>query len=500
VSEDNIQDLLRQGAEAAREKDRAKARELFQQVVDLDENNEKGWFFLSKVVDSDEEKRICLANVLHINPNNDAAQKAMTELESRERKRVADEEVMPGITRRQLTLAVGGGVILIVVVIAIFLAITTTRNAEFARQTQVVVEWTSTSASITEQAGATYAAATMTQQALATNTPTITPTRDVPATWTPVPEATLPSTAEALPCPQGLNGNIVAWSGRDIQSNDFLPIRIFSLGNCGQSTIVGDANGNDIGRNPTFDPVGQRVIYTAYLPTTFDFGIQLVNANGTQREDLSERWRSFGEGIFKPEMPTFTADGSKIAFVGQAQDTLKNEVFLLDLNGPPDVNPITRLTSDNAIYTFPAISPDGTRIAVIRNDVNSATPGPDIVVIDVATRSQIAVTSDFATFTESAPRWTPDGLQLVFAAADANNPLNNDIFLRNADGSGGALPILEVRTEFDEIFPIFSPDGNYVAFSSNRSGFYDLYVFDRINLTVSQLTNTEDEDYPGGWY
>jgi Tol biopolymer transport system component len=94
-------------------------------------------------------------------------------------------------------------------------------------------------------------------------------------------------------------------------------------------------------------------------------------------------------------------------------------------------------------------------------------------------------------------RAEPDGL---YAAADRNNPGNNDIILINADGSGTPIPILEVRSDADENFPVPSPDGNYLAFASNRSGFYDIYVFDRANATLWQLTNSEDEDYPGDWW
>jgi Tol biopolymer transport system component len=173
---------------------------------------------------------------------------------------------------------------------------------------------------------------------------------------------------------------------------------------------------------------------------------------------------------------------------------------MLNLSVPPDVCPVTRLTNDAATYRYPSVSPDGTRVAVIRNDVNSANPGPDIVVIDTASQTQTPITGDLSTFNEVAPRWTPDGLQLLYAAADRNNPGNNDIILINADGSGTPIPILEVRSDADETFPVPSPDGNYLAFASNRSGFYDIYIFDRASATLWQLTNNEDEDYPGDWW
>ncbi len=513
--QNNIQDLLRKGTEAAREGNRTQAREYFEKVVELDENNEKGWFFLSKVVETDEERRICLANVLHINPNNEAARKAMDKLESTERKKLADEEVMPGITRRQLTLAVGGGVALIVLVVALFLIISINNSqraaAEAQAATDVAQQLTGTAVAIVAQ----QTAIEETRVAeVGTDTPTPRPTIELPPTFTPIPQPTALVTPTSLPCPQGVEGNILARSGRDILSNDFLPLKVFPVANCGNGTIVGDPSGNDLGRYPRFHPSGQRVIYTAYFPTTFDYGVLAINVNGTERQDISELWRSVPVAdcgnFLRPEMASYSPDATKITFLaipaGGPSADFQNitepatAVYLLNLSVPPDVCPVTRLTNDAATYRYPAISPDGTRVAVVRNDVNSANPGPDIVVIDTASQAQAPITSNLGAFVETVPRWTPDGLQLYYAAAEQTNPGNNDIILINADGSGSSIPVLEVRSEADETFPVPSPDGNYLAFASNRSGFYDIYIFDRVNGTLWQLTNSEDEDYPGDWW
>ena len=103
----DIAELLRKGIEAAREGNKRQARELFEQVVELDEKNEKGWFWLASVVDTDDERRICLSNVLHINPNNERAKRALDALQAKAKEQKApsrEEEVVAGVTRRQMTL------------------------------------------------------------------------------------------------------------------------------------------------------------------------------------------------------------------------------------------------------------------------------------------------------------------------------------------------------------------------------------------------------------
>jgi len=47
VSEQDNQDILRQGIEAAREGKKSQAHKLFKQVVELEADNEKGWFWLA---------------------------------------------------------------------------------------------------------------------------------------------------------------------------------------------------------------------------------------------------------------------------------------------------------------------------------------------------------------------------------------------------------------------------------------------------------------------
>ena len=73
-------DLLKQGIAALNQGRKAEARQLLMQVVQQDERNEMGWLWLSGAVDTDEERRICLENVLMINPNSGAARRGLSSL------------------------------------------------------------------------------------------------------------------------------------------------------------------------------------------------------------------------------------------------------------------------------------------------------------------------------------------------------------------------------------------------------------------------------------
>lgn len=72
-----IDELLRKGIAAAKAGQRGQARELLTRVVDYDERNAPAWLWLSGVVDSLEDREICLENVLAIEPNNDAASRGL---------------------------------------------------------------------------------------------------------------------------------------------------------------------------------------------------------------------------------------------------------------------------------------------------------------------------------------------------------------------------------------------------------------------------------------
>jgi hypothetical protein len=71
---------LRQAIATAKEGRREEARHLLETVLDADERNEQAWLWLSGLVDSDEERAICLENVLAINPSNAAARQGLAAL------------------------------------------------------------------------------------------------------------------------------------------------------------------------------------------------------------------------------------------------------------------------------------------------------------------------------------------------------------------------------------------------------------------------------------
>jgi Tol biopolymer transport system component len=500
VSEEkDVQSLLRKGIDAAREGNKAEARRYFEQVTELDDKNEKGWFWLASVVDSDEEKRVCLANVLFINPNNERAQKAMQQIEAKERQQKSDEEVIPGVSRRQLMLFGGGGLAAVVLILVVFIAITSSRNAAVAAQTQAAVELMGTSTGVALLQTAQSVAGTETQVALASPTPTLTNTPDratLPPTFTPTAPPTGQVTATPLPLPSNFSGKIVGWSGFDVTQIGYLPIGVFT-GN-GQFTPI---SGDTVGRNPDFSGDAQRVIYTRYFNTTFDYGLEVRKVDGTEPQVVSQ-----GIQALKSQMASFCSKSNEVAFVGLPLDirgveggdepSIPYQVFILNL----DTKEVRRITNDKARYTYPAFSPDCMRIAAVRDELVGVNAGPDVVVLEVPTLTQTPITKDLGNFTESNPKWSPDGSKLVYAAyakPQPGQPINNDIVITQSNGEG--TPTRPVSDPSDDRNPVFSPDGRYIAFSSNRNGAFNIYVLDLTNNGLAQLTNSQVENYPGAW-
>lgn len=73
-------ELLRRGITALKAGRKKEAHRLLTQVVEQDERNEMAWLWLSGAVDTDDDRRICLENVIGINPNNGVAQRGLETL------------------------------------------------------------------------------------------------------------------------------------------------------------------------------------------------------------------------------------------------------------------------------------------------------------------------------------------------------------------------------------------------------------------------------------
>lgn len=76
----DVKTTLDQAITAAKAGRTAEARHLLETVLDADQHNEQAWLWMSGVVDSDEERIICLENVLTINPQNAPARKGLAAL------------------------------------------------------------------------------------------------------------------------------------------------------------------------------------------------------------------------------------------------------------------------------------------------------------------------------------------------------------------------------------------------------------------------------------
>lgn len=515
-------ELIRQAVEAAREGDREAARDLLRQVLEEDEENIRAWLLLARLSENPDERRMALATVLQLDPGNTRAQEMLDKLDARYAKSAEDEEVAPGITRRtlQIVLGIAGGIVLLIVLI-VFAITSLQGDREAAREAEIAQAATDLAgAELTQTQSvldltATADAIQLTQFAQVSPTPTISPTTDrptLPPSFTPPP--TESDEVESLPPPEGIPGRIYGWSGRDLSNRDALPIGLFPLAGGGFQPFSDDL----IGRQVSASLDGALVTFTRVIPANSQINIALMNPQGDLVRDIL-----VGVGRYEPflesYMPFISNDGQRITFIANASfSTLTDEVYILDLptqaqivqqaelvaestaeanpgglqSTPTGPSPIRRITDDEANYSYPAFSPDETQIVAVQEN---AVGEVDLVIIDVASGTVTPLTTNGNDVIETTPRWSPAGDLIAYAVELGRD--QHDIYLipPGAPDSGFAL----IENDADDILPVFSPDGNYLAYSSDRFSRYDLFIYDLTSQDTYQLTSTDDEEYPGDW-
>lgn len=91
-----------------------------------------------------------------------------------------------------------------------------------------------------------------------------------------------------------------------------------------------------------------------------------------------------------------------------------------------------------------------------------------------------------------SPSWSPDGRKIAFFSSDRSGYV--DIWVMDADGDNQQ----KLTTHnADDYSPSWSPDGRKIAFSSKRSGNYDVWIMDADGSHKRQITTHKIADiYP----
>jgi Tol biopolymer transport system component len=216
---------------------------------------------------------------------------------------------------------------------------------------------------------------------------------------------------------------------------------------------------------PRWSPDGRKIAFassTTYSATLSSQAIELVNADGSGRQDLAGGTD-----------PAWSPDGAQIGFTGYVEVVFPSgggkltkiyQVFTMKADGSNQ----TRLAPDSAYNYMGSWSPDGTSIVFARFTPAIGNNEIFVMAADGTLASRVRLTANG--MRNASPVWSHSGAKIAFVGWQ--DP-HYAIYAMNPDGSGQTR--LTSGTA-DDMCPAWSPDDSRIAFTSNRDGFFQIYV------------------------
>jgi eukaryotic-like serine/threonine-protein kinase len=165
-------------------------------------------------------------------------------------------------------------------------------------------------------------------------------------------------------------------------------------------------------------------------------------------------------------MPALAPDGRRVA-VHRSITGQNTDVWLLETTREGSV----RFTTNSQTDAFPVWSPDSREIAF--QSYKNGRPGDLFRKSAVGTGPEepLLMTEDVTHPTD----WSPDGRFLLYRSqSQGSNTSQWNLWAVPVDGDPKPFPV--VQTNFDDRDGQFSPDGKWIAFESNESGRYEVYI------------------------
>jgi Tol biopolymer transport system component len=507
---DDLEQLLNDGIAAAKAGNKAEARRLIEEVLAKNDRLERAWMALAGLVDTARERRICLENVLEINPNNDRARQALGQLDAatpaapatrsvssppptsapstpsrpaaevsprRAQQRVSAPKAPPGVqatsgakeawrsqrTQQGFKLSIPFITVAVLGLLAIGLGVTLLVSSGNQTPTPGV--------STTPQPTLSVAELNATQFPLGTPSPTpagtlvtdvtLAPVNLAPS-WTPSPTPEPSNTPTPRPTIPPLTQYELLYVGERGANTD-------------QNIFVAKADGSSEkqianGYNAVWSPDGRKIAYIRVASDTGKPQLEVMNADGSDAQVVAT---TEGDSIITP---SWSADGDKLAYA--ANDFGNLEIFIIDSVGGNRVRVTDHLNDDFGPVWSPV-----SNVIVYAKDINGR-KAFQLILRDIATGQESQLTSSGGQNIDAT--WSPDGQYILFASTRERT---SQIYRMRADGSD-ERPLTFGASSGENRYPAWSSDGNYVVFASNRNGgVFNLFIMTTDGKDVRQVTN-----------
>lgn len=254
-------------------------------------------------------------------------------------------------------------------------------------------------------------------------------------------------------------------------------------------------DGSYINEKPAFSPTGDRLaIFSDRSDYTEIYIVSAIDGKVIKRLVKGERSGDLESLHSYVSGLSWSPDGKNVAFVSKSKG---NDA--LQLVRVKDRKVYKKIRFQLDAMRSPSWSPDGQRIAFVGVKEGKA----DIYLCNINDQKLVKLTDDF--YGDEDPCFSPDGRFLAFSS---DRPLTSP-----ADSSGYQyghynLYLLELESQKITAFtsgegsatsPTWSPDGRKICFVSDRNGIYNLYLADMDSSVVFPITNVLSGCFSPTW-